>query len=122
MIVDEYREGITEKSPQFYAKSKKRHNGIKMFMKPLDDTTMKLIREGEVKIEQDAKKRAKILSTKGGWDNKEARRIWEIYNESVFVDGSHGLQRLDHIKSYACGAFRDWLSGGPLCMEPVVGV
>ncbi len=117
-----YRERITEKSPEVYTKSSNGHNRIKMFMEPLDDVTMKLIREGEVKIEQDAKDRGKILAAKAGWDSKEARRIWEIYNESVFVDGTHGLQRLDRIKSYCCGAFRDWLNAGILCKEPVVGL
>ncbi len=122
MSVDDYREGITDKSPQISTKSKNGYNRIKMYMEPLDDTTMKLIHQGKVKIEQDSKERAKILSRKAGWNKKDACCIWEIYNDSVFIDGSHGLKRLDRIKMYCCGAFRDWLNMGVLSKEPVVGL
>ncbi len=117
-----YRERITGKSLEIFSKSTNGHNRIKMFMEPLDEVTMKLIREGEIKTEQDPKDRAKIMHDKAGWDPKEARRIWEIYNESVLIDGTHGIQRLERIKSYCCGAFRNWLNAGNLCKEPVVGV
>ncbi len=117
-----YRERVTDKSLEYYTKSSNGHNRIKMIMEPLDEAAHKLLRDGEIKQDQDPKEMAKILREKAGWDPKEGRRIWEVYNECMFVDGTHGLQRLDRIKAYATGAFRDWVNGGPLCKEPVVGV
>ncbi len=117
-----YRERVTDKSLEYYTKSSNGHNRIKLIMEPLDEPTHKLLRDGEIKQDQDPKEMAKILREKAGWDPKEGRRIWEVFNECLFVDGTHGLQRLDRIKSYATGAFREWVNGGPLCKEPVVGM
>lgn len=117
-----YRERVMERSPEVYTKSTNGHNRIKMYMEPLEENVMELIRNGEIKAEQDAKERGRILKEKAGWDPKEGRKIWEVYNESLFIDGTHGLQRLDRIKAYCCGAFRDWLNAGVLCKEPVVGI
>ncbi len=117
-----YRERITEKSIEYYTKSPNGHNRIKMFIEPLDEITMTLIRDAEVQGNQDATERAKILSEKAAWNPKEARRIWDVHNESVLINGTYGLQRLDRIKDHACRAFRDWLTGGLLCQEPVDGV
>ncbi|HMF32914.1 MAG TPA: elongation factor EF-2, partial [Candidatus Lokiarchaeia archaeon] len=117
-----YRERVMEQSPEVYTKSSNGHNRIKMYIEPLDETVMSLIRNGEITEQQDGKERGRVLKEKAGWDPKEGRKIWEVYNESLFIDGSHGLQRLDRIKAYCCGAFRDWLNAGVLCKEPVVGI
>ncbi len=117
-----YYEGITEKSPEIFSKSPNGGNRIKMYLEPLDDATRKLIRERVIQSGQSVSDRTKLLVERVGWKPLEANRIWEIYNESVFINGTYGLQRLERIRNHCCDAFRAWLGTGLLCGEPVVGI
>lgn len=117
-----YRERITQPSLEYYTKSSNGHNRIKLTMDILDEETLKLIRAGEVHADQNKKVRARLLRDKAGWDAKEARKIWDIYQECMIVDGTKGLQRLDRIKSYVEGAFRDWVGDCVLAKEPAQGI
>nr|MDO8109272.1 GTP-binding protein [Candidatus Sigynarchaeota archaeon] len=117
-----YREKPTIKSREYHTKSSNGHNRILMYLEPLDDQTVGLLAEGRVTIEQKEKDRAKVLRDEAGWDPKESRNIWDIYEQNMFVNGTHGLQRLERIKSYCCAAFREWVENGPLAKEPVTGM
>ena len=117
-----YRERPTKISDKFHTKSTNGHNRIMMYLEPLDEKTIELINSGKIWADQRDKPRAKILREEANWDAKEARKIWDVYEGCILVNGSSGVQRLDRIKSYVEGAFRDWVSGGPLAKEPVMGV
>ncbi|MBN2156100.1 MAG: GTP-binding protein [Candidatus Lokiarchaeota archaeon] len=117
-----YREKITKEGQIFYTKSSNGHNRILMQMTPLDQATIDLINSGEVHAEMNAKVRAQILRDKAGWDAKEARKIWDVYEANILLDGTKGLQRLDRIKSYCVSAFRDWVSNAILAKEPALGL
>lgn len=117
-----YRERPTQRSNDFHTKSTNGHNRILMYLEPLDDTTVSLITTGKIFADQKEKIRAQILRDDAGWDAKEARNIWDVYEGCLLVNGTHGLQRLDRIKPYVIGSFRDWVSNGPLAKEPVMGV
>jgi elongation factor 2 len=116
-----YREKITEKSPEYYTKSANTHNRILLYMEPLDETTEHLIETGKVNDLQNDKDRAQILREEAGWDAKEARRIVDVYQGSVLVNGTSGLQRFDRVRSYLSAAFRDWLGNCILAKEPATG-
>ncbi|KKN02503.1 hypothetical protein LCGC14_1117000, partial [marine sediment metagenome] len=117
-----YREKITQKSPNFHTKSANTHNRILMYIEPLDATTEKLIESRKVNDLQNDKVRAKILREEAGWDAKEARRIVDVYQGSLLVNGTSGLQRFDRVKSYLSAAFRDWLGNCILAKEPAAGI
>ena len=117
-----YREMVTKKSEQVHTKSPNGHNKFKLFIEPLDVITTKMSLDGDLPETMDKKTRAITLREKCGWDKKEARKVWDIFEGCALVDGSKGLQRLDRIQSYVIGAFRDWVSNGPLSKEPVMGV
>ncbi|MHA1792518.1 MAG: GTP-binding protein [Promethearchaeota archaeon] len=114
-----YRERPTQQSETFFTKSSNGHNRIQMFVEPLSEETMKLMKSGKVWADQKPKERAQVLRDEAGWDAKEARKVWDLFEDCVLVDGTKGVQRLDQIKSYIIGAFRDWISAGPLAKEPV---
>ncbi|MHA1593801.1 MAG: GTP-binding protein [Candidatus Baldrarchaeia archaeon] len=116
-----YREVPTQRGQELYTKSPNALNRIQLYVEPLDEETMALIREGKIWAEQDPKERAKILR-EIGWETDEARGVWDIYGLNIFVDKTKGVQRLDRIKSYIIGAFRDWCSGATLAKEPAMGV
>jgi len=117
-----YREKITKRSKNFYTKSANSHNRILLYIEPLDETTEKLIDSGKITDLMHDKDRAKILREEAGWDAKEARRIVDVYQGSLLVNGTSGLQRFDKVKSYLTAAFRDWLGACILAKEPAAGI
>jgi len=117
-----YREKITKISQDYHTKSSNGHNRMIFRLTPLDDKSVELLLSGEVYPEQNKKDRAKILRDKAGWDAKRARNIWDIYEGNVLIDSSSGVQRLETIKSYVIGAFRDWVGNCILAKEPALGI
>ncbi|MBY8987760.1 MAG: elongation factor EF-2 [Candidatus Lokiarchaeota archaeon] len=116
-----YREKITKRSKDFYTKSANTHNRILLYIEPLDEKTEKLIESGKITDLMHEKDKAKILREEAGWDAKEARRIVDVYQGSLLVNGTSGLQRFDRVKSYLTAAFRDWLGECILAKEPATG-
>ncbi|MFX1237417.1 MAG: GTP-binding protein [Promethearchaeota archaeon] len=117
-----YREKITAKSKEFHTKSANTHNRILLYIEPLDEHTERLIETGKIHDLQDEKERATILREESGWDAKEARRIVDVYQGSLLVNGTSGLQRFDKVKNYLVAAFRDWLGECILAKEPAAGI
>ena len=117
-----YREKMTERGDEFHTKSPNGHNRIRMFLEPLDEKTVELIRKKKITAEMPARERAQILRDEAGWDAKEARKILDIYESSMLVDAMSGVQRFDRIFSYLQSTFREFIEGGPIAREPVMGV
>ena len=117
-----YREKMTERGDEFHTKSPNGHNRIRMFLEPLDEKTVELIRKKKVTIDQDARERASILRDEAGWDAKEARKILDIYESCMLVDAMSGVQRFERIFSYLQTTFREFVESGPIAHEPVMGV
>ncbi|MFX1454701.1 MAG: GTP-binding protein [Promethearchaeota archaeon] len=117
-----YREKITKRSREFHTKSANTHNRILLYIEPLDDTTEKLIESGKINDLQSEKDRAQILREEAGWDAKEARRIVDVYQGSLLVNGTSGLQRFDRVRSYLSASFRDWLGNCIMAKEPATGI
>ena len=117
-----YREKMTEKGDEFHTKSPNGHNRIRIFLEPLDDKTVELIRKKKITADQNDRERAQILRDEAGWDAKEARKILDVYETSILVDAMTGVQRFDRIFSYVQTIFREFCDGGPIAREPVMGV
>jgi elongation factor 2 len=117
-----YREKMTERGDEFHTKSPNGHNRIRMFLEPLDEKTVELIRKKRITAEMPARERATILRDEAGWDAKAARKILDIYESSMLVDAMSGVQRFDRIYSYLESVFREFIDGGPIAKEPVMGV
>ena len=116
-----YREKITKTGKDFNTKSLNTHNRIILRVEPLDETTEKLIESGKINDLQNDKERATILREEAGWDAKEARRIVDVYQGSLLVNGTSGLQRFDQIKGSVVGTFRNWVGDCLLAKEPGTG-
>jgi elongation factor 2 len=93
-----------------------------MYLEPLDEKTLELIRKKHITAEQNKKERAAILRDEAGWDAKKARKILDIYGNCMLVDAMSGVQRFDRIFSYLQTTFREFVEGGPIAREPVMGV
>jgi elongation factor 2 len=118
-----YRESIRTSSQVIEGKSPNKHNRLYVSVEPLNEETIKLIQQGVIVEDMDARERAKILRDKAGWDYDEARRIWAIdENINIFVDKTSGVQYLREVKDTIIQGFRLAMREGPLAMEPVRGV
>jgi elongation factor 2 len=118
-----YRESIRASSQVIEGKSPNKHNRLYVSVEPLNEETIKLIQQGVIIEDMDARERAKILRDKAGWDYDEARRIWAIdENINVLIDKTSGVQYLREVKDTIIQGFRLAMREGPLAMEPVRGV
>ncbi len=118
-----YREAIRGRSEVLEGKSPNKHNKLYISVEPLNEETIRLIQEGIITEDMDARERAKILRDQAGWDYDEARRIWAIdENINILVDMTTGVQHLREVKDTIIQGFRLAMREGPLAMEPVRGV
>ncbi len=117
-----YRERITQRGEEYHTKSPNGHNRLRVYLEPLDDKTIELIKKKRVTAEQDPKERAEILKNEAGWDPKDARRILDVYETSILTESMAGVQRFERILPHIQLAFRDFIDAGPLAHEPVMGV
>jgi elongation factor 2 len=117
-----YREKMTDRGDEFHTKSPNGHNRIRMYLEPLDEKTVELIRKKRITADMPDRERAAILRDEAGWDAKEARKILDIYESSMLVDAMSGVQRFERIFSYLQTTFREFIEGGPIAKEPVMGV
>jgi elongation factor 2 len=118
-----YRETIKSESRIFEGKSPNKHNKFYINVRPLDETTIRLIQEGLVTEDMDPRERAKILREHANWDTDMARRILAIdENINVFVDMTTGVQYFREVRDTVIQGFRLAMREGPLAHEPVRGV
>ncbi|MGB9827056.1 MAG: elongation factor EF-2 [Thermosphaera sp.] len=118
-----YRETVRDKSQVYEGKSPNKHNRFYISVSPLNEETIRLIQDGIITEDMDARERAKILRDQAGWDADEARRIWAIdENINLLVDMTSGVQYLREIKDTIVQGFRLAMKEGPLANEPVRGV
>ncbi len=118
-----YRETIREASKTLEGKSPNKHNKLYISVEPLNEETIKLIQQGVISEDMDARERAKILRDQAGWEYDEARRIWAIdENYNILIDKTVGVQHLREVKDTIIQGFRLAMREGPLAMEPVRGV
>jgi elongation factor 2 len=117
-----YREMITKNGQEVYTKSPNGHNRLKLYIEPLDDKAIKLIKGGKINMMQQDKVRAGVLRDEAGWDAKFARKIWDIYGSNILVDDSSGVQRMDRIKAYVIQIFREFTESATVAREPTLGL
>lgn len=92
-----------------------------MSVVPLDAKTEELIESGRINDLQSESEQAKILRDEAGWDAKEAKRVVDVFQGSVLVNGTKGLQRFDRVRGSLVNAFRDWLEECIIAKEPATG-
>jgi elongation factor 2 len=113
---------MTERGDEFHTKSPNGHNRIRMYLEPLDEKTVGLIKKRRVTAEMPSRDRAIILRDEAGWDAKKARKILDIFQGCMLVDGMSGVQRFDRILAYVKSVFQEFVEEGPIAHEPVMGV
>merc|ERR1712205_95089 len=122
-----YRETVAKESRMtMLSKSPNKHNRIFCRAEPMQEGLAEDIDEGCIKLNDDAKTRAKFLTEKHSWDKGEALKIWcfgpDGMGPNMVVDMTKGVQYLNEIKDSVVAGFQWVTKEGPLAEENMRGI
>lgn len=117
-----YRETIAGTATNVEGKSPNKHNRFYIDIEPLSDDLMNAISEGEIEEGRVKGKEAAKVFQEHGLDKDEAKKVWDVYKHSIFVNKTRGIQYLDEIKELLMEGFESALDDGPLADEKAMGI
>jgi elongation factor 2 len=117
-----YREALLGKAGPVEGKSPNKHNKIKVVVEPLEPAVIKAIQDGTVQEGRPKGREVWEKLVEIGMDRDEARNIYDIHNESVFINGTKGIQNLNEVEELLVQGFEEALDQGPLAKEKMSGV
>merc|ERR1712127_1029702 len=121
-----FRETCNGKSTQTcLAKSANKHNRLFVECEGLGAELSNAIEAGEIKADDDAKLRGRLLADEYEWDVTEARKSWAFGPDgtgpNLFVDTTKGVNYLLEIKESVVAGFAWAVGNGPLAEEQMRG-
>jgi elongation factor 2 len=117
-----YRETITGRGGPIEGKSPNKHNRLKIVVEPLAPEIQELIREGAIPEGRPKGREVWEKLVEAGMDRDEARKIYDIHSESIFINGTKGIQSLNEVEELMVQGFEEAMNSGPLAKEKVTGV
>ncbi len=117
-----YRETLEGKAGPIEGKSPNKHNRLKFIVEPLNSGIIKAIEEGEIREGRPKGKEMVEKLVELGMDRDEAKKIYDIHNASILVNGTKGIQYLNEVEELMVQGFEECLNAGPLAKEKVYGV
>lgn len=117
-----YRETVAGNAGPVEGKSPNKHNRFYLEVSPLEDSVFTAIQNGEIK---EGKVKGKELANtfiEAGLEKEEARKVWDVYQRSIFINGTRGIQYLDEVKELLLEGFESALDDGPIAKEKVMGL
>lgn len=125
-----YKETVTcESTKQALSKSPNKHNRLYVVATPLEEDVSCAMETYRVNMQQEVKKRARILIDEFGWEKTDCMKIWGMGpngigegGSNILVDQTKGIQYLGEIKESVNSGLQ-WASReGPLAGENMRGV
>ena len=118
-----YRETVAGKTANpVEGKSPNKHNRLYLEVSPLDDSIFQALQNGDIKEGKIKAKEEAQQFIDHGLDKEEARRVWDVYNKSLFINMTRGIQYLDEIKELVIEGFESALEEGPVANEIAMGM
>ena len=118
-----YRETVAGKTANpVEGKSPNKHNRLYLEVAPLDDSIFQALQNGDIKEGKIKAKEEAQQFIDHGLDKEEARRVWDVYNKSLFINMTRGIQYLDEIKELVIEGFESALEEGPVANEIAMGM
>ena len=117
-----YRETIAGIAGPVEGKSPNKHNRFYIEIEPLNESVYNAIVDGDIK---EGRVKGKEMATKfmeAGLVKEEARRVWDVYDKSLFLNMTRGIQYLDEIKELLLEGFESAMDDGPIARERVMGI
>jgi elongation factor 2 len=119
-----YRESITKESTEVEGKSPNKHNKFYIKVEPLSQELSRALKEGEIS-EGRVKKTDKVLYEKlekVGIPVKEGKKIRNICNGNLLVDGTRGIVHIGEVQELVNEGFEQVMKQGPLAKEPGINM
>ena len=117
-----YRETVSQLSPEVEGKSPNKHNRFYITVEPLEDELFQALQDGDLKEGKVKGKESANDFMEYGLDKEEARKVWDVYNRSLFINATRGIQYLDEVKELLVEGFESALNDGPLANEFAMGL
>ena len=118
-----YRETVAGKTANpVEGKSPNKHNRLYLEVAPLEDSIFEALQNGDIKEGKIKDKEEAQKFIEHGLDKEEARRVWDVYNKSLFINMTRGIQYLDEIKELVIEGFESALEEGPVANEIAMGM
>ncbi|NYB51064.1 MAG: elongation factor EF-2 [Methanobacteriaceae archaeon] len=117
-----YRETIAGKAGPVEGKSPNKHNRFYIEIEPLDEGVYQAIVDGKIKEGRVKGKELVPVFQEYGLPKEEARKVWDVYEKSIFVNMTRGIQYLDEIKELLLEGFESAMDEGPIAKEKVMGI
>ena len=117
-----YRETIAGTAGPVEGKSPNKHNKFYIEIEPLEDEIFQAIQDGDIK---EGRVKGKDLNAKLmelGLEKDQARKVWDVYSRSLFINMTRGIQYLDEIKELLMEGFESAMDDGPIAKEKVMGI
>jgi elongation factor 2 len=117
-----YRETVAGKAGPVEGKSPNKHNRFYIDIEPLEDKLFQAIQAGDIKEGRVKGKELTSTFTEYGLPKDEAKKVWDVYNRSLFINMTRGIQYLDEIKELLLEGFESAMEDGPVAREKVMGL
>jgi len=125
-----YKETVTcESTKMSLSKSPNKHNRLYVLAVPLDEECCQAIETHQVNMQQDVKKRARILIDNYGWEKTDCMKLWtfgpnyiDVGGANCLVDQTKGIQYLNEIKESVNSGLQWAARQGPLAEENMRGI
>ena len=118
-----YRETVAGKTANpVEGKSPNKHNRLYLEVAPLEDSIFQALQNGDIKEGKIKDKEEAQKFIEHGLEKEEARRVWDVYNKSLFINMTRGIQYLDEIKELVIEGFESALEEGPVANEIAMGM
>ena len=118
-----YRETVAGKTANpVEGKSPNKHNRLYLEVAPLEDSIFQALQNGDIKEGKIKDKEEAQKFIEHGLDKEEARRVCDVYNKSLFINMTRGIQYLDEIKELVIEGFESALEEGPVANEIAMGM
>ena len=117
-----YRETVAGKAGPVEGKSPNKHNRFYLEVEPLEEELFEAFQNNEIKEGRIKGKESAQDFIDKGMEKEEARRVWAVYNKSVFLNMTRGIQYLDEVKELLLEGFESALDEGPVANEIAMGL
>ncbi len=117
-----YRETVAGKAGPVEGKSPNKHNRFYIDIEPLEEGLFQAIQAGDIKEGRVKGKELTSTFTEYGLPKDEAKKVWDVFNRSLFINMTRGIQYLDEIKELLLEGFESAMEDGPVAREKVMGL
>jgi len=119
-----YYETIQKESPVIEGKTPNKHNKFKIHVKPIGEEMLEKLKKLKLHCKIRPNKDFEIMKRlqEIGFSGDESKNIWAVFNNSILINRTKGIQNLNEVRELIIEAFQDALKEGPVAKERISGI